>query len=315
MVGGANRKDDSLVLNSTNVFAALGTLRKKKSDKESGPSKGKGSAKKKPEEKVVDPQVFWTPTKLTATSWADVDDEDDDDYYANTAPPQVLWADSPDKEEAPALVEGSESEEEGLDEVDDDENEEEHDHEADLSVGKDPAVSKVSEVSLPPPKDAERQLSKKELKKKELAELDAVLAELGLTNSEAGGEKVDSLGSVQEEKKIENPIGEEEKKESALGESKTAKKKKKKEKVKKEAKEEPVEEESNNNNTGSGAEDTSIVDVKEKIKKVALMKKKKSSKEMDGAARAAASEAAARSAKLAAAKKKEKNHYNQQPVR
>lgn len=31
-----------------------------------------------------------------------------------------------------------------------------------------------------PPKDTERQLSKKELKKKELAELDAVLAEFGL---------------------------------------------------------------------------------------------------------------------------------------
>jgi len=34
-----------------------------------------------------------------------------------------------------------------------------------------------------PPKDTERQLSKKELKKKELAELDAVLAELGLGTS------------------------------------------------------------------------------------------------------------------------------------
>lgn len=34
-----------------------------------------------------------------------------------------------------------------------------------------------------PPKDTERQLSKKELKKKELAELDAVLAEFGLDAS------------------------------------------------------------------------------------------------------------------------------------
>jgi len=34
-----------------------------------------------------------------------------------------------------------------------------------------------------PPKDTERQLSKKELKKKELAELYAVLAELGLGTS------------------------------------------------------------------------------------------------------------------------------------
>lgn len=45
------------------------------------------------------------------------------------------------------------------------------------------------------PKDAERQLSKKELKKKELEELEAVLAELGYTNKETSGQD-DTHGNV-----------------------------------------------------------------------------------------------------------------------
>lgn len=94
MVGGGSRRDDGPVrINSTNVFAALETLKKKKkSDKESskkGSSKhgsSKGSSNKEPE-----PQpVVWAPTTLNATSWADVED-DDDDFYANTAPLQTSW--------------------------------------------------------------------------------------------------------------------------------------------------------------------------------------------------------------------------------
>jgi hypothetical protein len=94
MVGGGNRRDDGPIrINSTNVFAALETLKKKKkSDKESskkGSSKhrsSKGSSNKEPE-----PQpAVWAPTTLNATSWADVED-DDDDFYANTAPLQTSW--------------------------------------------------------------------------------------------------------------------------------------------------------------------------------------------------------------------------------
>lgn len=74
-----------------------------------------------------------------------------------------------------------ESEDDGLDdEVDDDaEDEHEHENEAEDAVPAEPTVKNVPA----PPKDTERQLSKKELKKKELAELDAVLAELGLGTS------------------------------------------------------------------------------------------------------------------------------------
>lgn len=103
MVGGGNRKDDSLVINSTNVFAALGSLwKKKKSDKEQGSSKaGKSTSKDKQEKDKAEPQVFWSPAPLTAKSWADVDDEDDDDYYATNAPIQPVWGaagDQTDKE-------------------------------------------------------------------------------------------------------------------------------------------------------------------------------------------------------------------------
>lgn len=108
MAGGGNRRDDgSLVINSTNVFAALGSLRKKKkSEKESSSSsRSKGASKKA--ESTEQPQVFWAPTPLTVKSWADVDDEDDDDYYATTAPPQSGWgpADPPKAKESVTPVE------------------------------------------------------------------------------------------------------------------------------------------------------------------------------------------------------------------
>jgi hypothetical protein len=99
MAGGGSRRDEgSLVINNTNVFAALETLRKKKkSDKDRGGSKsGKGGSKsgKEQQSKEPEPEVFWAPAKLTAKSWADVDDEDDDDYYATTAPSPSVWGSS-----------------------------------------------------------------------------------------------------------------------------------------------------------------------------------------------------------------------------
>lgn len=47
-------------------------------------------------------------------------------------------------------------------------------------------VKKVSEVPAPP-KETERQLSKKERKKKELEELDALLADLGVQSNNGQG--------------------------------------------------------------------------------------------------------------------------------
>ncbi|KAK8595730.1 hypothetical protein V6N12_064241 [Hibiscus sabdariffa] len=313
MAGGGSRRDEgSLVINSTNVFAALETLRKKKkSDKDRGSSKRSSSKSQQPQ-KETDPQVFWAPAPLNVKSWADVDD--DDDYFATTAPQSVWGSSDPSQshEDKNVDLEDSESEEDILDEGDD--VEEELDHEPEIQVHPEPVQEKAPEVPAPP-KEAERQLSKKERKKKELAELEALLADFGVAQNEGNGQ--DESHEVEQEKKDDGG-----KKENPLGESKSAKKKKKKEKSKegKESHEQPT---STNFTNGPDEDapveqtedDASTVDMKERLRKMASMKKKKSNKEMDAAAKAAAQEAAARNAKLAAAKKKEKNHYNQQPAR
>ncbi|CAL9130062.1 unnamed protein product [Musa textilis] len=131
MVGGGSRRDDGpLKISSSNVFAALETLKKKKkSNKE---LKSKGSSKSGAKES--EPQVFWAPTPLTAKSWADVDD--DDDYFATTAPPQTVWGLSEqqqNKEAVTAVEEESESEEDGLD-IGDDDVEEEPENETEVAV-------------------------------------------------------------------------------------------------------------------------------------------------------------------------------------
>ena len=81
----------------------------------------------------------------------------------------------------------SESEVEGLDEVDDDVGDEhENEHEPEVPITEEPVIKKPSEA--PVTKESERQLSKKELKKKELEELDAVLAEFGYAKQETGSQ-------------------------------------------------------------------------------------------------------------------------------
>lgn len=102
MVGGVgNRRDEgSLVINNTNVFAALETLRKKKkSDKDKMlKSKSTKSSSSKGSEQSQQ-QVFWAPAPLKVTSWADVDDDEDEDYYATTAPPPLVWGKSAGQQE------------------------------------------------------------------------------------------------------------------------------------------------------------------------------------------------------------------------
>ncbi|WMV42799.1 hypothetical protein MTR67_036184 [Solanum verrucosum] len=227
-----------------------------------------------------------------------------------------------------ATLEETESEDDLLDE---DEDVEDNDHESEVPEHADPVGQKIE--ASPAPKETERQLSKKERRKKELAELDSLLADFGVEQKEKGPDDLpDSLNmstffsfvstDVGNEKKEGQPAEDVEKKNGGAKEPKSAKKKKKKDKASKEVKES----EDQPNSVGAtvlpeetgGAEqveDASTVDMKERLKRVASAKKKKSGKETDGAARAAATEAAARSARLAAAKKKEKSHYNQQPMR
>ncbi|KAG5038065.1 hypothetical protein JHK86_018905 [Glycine max] len=73
-----SRRDEAPAINNTNVFVVLGSLKKKKDQR--GPSK--------PNDKK---DIFWAPAPLTSKSWADVDDEDDNDYYATIAPPESVW--------------------------------------------------------------------------------------------------------------------------------------------------------------------------------------------------------------------------------
>lgn len=61
----------------------------------------------------------------------------------------------------------------------DEEVEDEHEHETEALVHSESVVKKAPE-SLAPPKETERQLSKKERKKKELEELEALLADFGV---------------------------------------------------------------------------------------------------------------------------------------
>ncbi|CAN6340816.1 unnamed protein product [Urochloa humidicola] len=315
MAGGGSRRAGAAEepkIGTGNVFAALERLKKKKKKPAAGGGKGAKPAAEEPK-----PEVFWAPAPLTTKSWADVEDDDDDDYFATTAPPpRPVWGNdhrngAKDPRDAPALEEEVLSEDDGLDDEVEDDADEEHEHEAEDAVPAEPTVNNAAAPPAPP-KDTERQLSKKELKKKELAELDAILTELGLgapsnsTQDESNGKK-DADQVTDGEKKGDAPAPE----------NKSSKKKKsKKDKSSKDSKE--AQEQGNGSEEAAGAEpdeDTASVDVKERIKKVASMKKKKSSKEMDAAARIAASEAAARNARLAAAKKKEKSHYNQQPMR
>ena len=66
---------------------------------------------------------------------------------------------------------------------------EEHDDEPNGVESYFQASDPVSAMNLTP-KEPDRQLSKKELKKKELAELEAVLAELGLNQQDVQGDRI-----------------------------------------------------------------------------------------------------------------------------
>ncbi|GJN35874.1 hypothetical protein PR202_gb24687 [Eleusine coracana subsp. coracana] len=299
MAGGGSRRagaTEDVKIGTGNVFAALETLKKKKkkpaSDKAG--TKGGSRAAKGQEPPAPKPAVFWAPAPLTTKSWADVEDDDDDDYFATTAPPpRPVWGDAAAAKDraAPAVEEvgdpqqpvvtgyhGSkatsvplemESEDDGLDDEVDDDAEDEHEHEAKDAV---PAETTVKNVVAPPvpPKDTERQLSKKELKKKELAELDAVLAELGLgASSNSNQDETDG------KKGADQVAGE--KKEDAPAPLETKNSKKKKSKKDKSPKE-PKEAQDQVDGSEEADEDTVAVDVKERIKKVASMKKRSRAK-------------------------------------
>ncbi|CAI8599706.1 unnamed protein product [Vicia faba] len=264
MVGGGSRRDDgSLVINNTNVFAALDTLKKKKKSDKEKKSKGSKSGKLEAES---DSKLFWALAPLNATSWGDVDDDDDDDYYATTAPPQSVWSVSEPQrsEDKQENFEETESEEDILDEGDEEEEEQDHEPEPEHDVKPEPELKKHAEVHVVP-KEAERQLSRKKRKKKELEELEALLADFEVAPKESnGGQGQDkSQGASHDKKGVDGDVDGEKK--EIVPESKNEKKKKKKDKASKEAKEsngQPNNSETNNRPdtcTENAEEDPSVI--------------------------------------------------------
>lgn len=315
MVGGGGKRDEGLpAISSTNIFSALESRRKKKRlDKDQ-----KGSSSSSASNVSAQPALqSWAPTSVSVTSWADCE-EDDDDYFAMPALPPL-----PDQELETSHDGSQEEEEEEEDMSHGEESEGDEDVEEGNEENEEPKCPRTNELAadvnaIPPApvaaREPDRQLSKKQLKMKELAELEAVLAELGLNQEDkkeavevAETKGVDAIASVNGK---EEPG-------SAMAESKSSKRRKAKRE--KSCKEESVEETDGLSKDESAVEDVEAsaapVDRSEMLKKLSSMKKKKPFKENDSAAKAAAAEAAARAVKLAAAKKKEKTHYNQQPVR
>ncbi|XP_024543321.1 stress response protein NST1 isoform X2 [Selaginella moellendorffii] len=297
MFGGGYRKDDGLPAVSTaNIFSAL----ERKSSKKKLDKHALQSSQSKQQE---DAGQFWVPSPVTVKSWADV--EDDDDYFATTAPLPAIWGQTTTKSsQEPSVnhdlnhLEDSEVDEDFDDDADEEVEEEKSEEAGVVSSGQAEQRPQTPTVL----RELDKQLSKKEIKKKELAELAAVLAEFGVSTEETKKEAKND-----DEDAVPSNDGD-----AANNEAERKIAKKKKPKKEKTAPAVPVIMEEIESNVTAVAEPMDVL-IK---KKLVAGKKKKSVKENSSAATSkVAAEAAARAAKLAAAKKKEKSHYNQQPAR
>ncbi|EFJ17786.1 hypothetical protein SELMODRAFT_444781 [Selaginella moellendorffii] len=291
-------KDDGLPAVSTaNIFSAL----ERKSNKKKLDKHALQSSQSKQQE---DAGQFWVPSPVTVKSWADV--EDDDDYFATTAPLPAIWGQTTTKASQESSVnhdlnhlEDSEVDEDFDDDADEEVEEEKSEEAGVVSSGQAEQRPQTPTVL----RELDKQLSKKEIKKKELAELAAVLAEFGVSTEETKKE----AKNEDDEDAVPSNDGD-----AANNEAERKIAKKKKPKKEKTAPAVPVIMEEIESNVTAVAEPMDVL-IK---KKLVAGKKKKSVKENSSAATSkVAAEAAARAAKLAAAKKKEKSHYNQQPAR
>merc|ERR1712032_182469 len=127
---------------------------------------GSSNPKKKVVKKEVVPEKVFVPIVSSTSNWADSSDEED----VSAAP---LY-------QRPAAAE-SPKEEESVDENEDTEEEEETEEEEQEEI----VVSKKPAKSAPA-----MQLSKKDMKKKEMADLDSILAELGTPSPAAAVQEV-----------------------------------------------------------------------------------------------------------------------------
>ena len=151
------------------------------------------------------------------------------------------------------------------------------------------ATPKPAAASL---REPERQLSKKELKKKELEDMDAVLAELGLS--------VPTESERAEQQAAGAPEG---------GVSKTALKKLKKQQQAAIAEAKPVQEEAADDELPPD-DDTPLVDLEEAKRRIAAARGAKPKPKLSAAQQTAIAEAKARGAK----KGSDRSNYNQTPA-
>ncbi|GAQ87278.1 hypothetical protein KFL_003420170 [Klebsormidium nitens] len=329
MVGGKREEVPVATITSSNIFAALEKKKKSKKPKD-GATKKDGKKAKGDAAPSVD---VWQAAPIQVASWADC--EDDDDFGGLGPVPQ--WGNDTAtvaQEDKQAAEEESDEEIEALQHGEDDHDDErdgdegtaaDADDDADEQgegAGEAGAPREAATAVVAVPREPERQLSKKELKKKEMEDLEKVLAELGI-QAKANG-VAPELRPVAEDK--EDAAREEEEDDGARGEAglpRTKSKKSKKKKDRSEVAEEGAEATAANGESKGdepsddveAADEGPLLDPKEALKRLKSQKSTKKSDSVAARAKAAIEEAAKRKAKLAKAKSKDKSHYNQQPVR
>ncbi|GMH41347.1 hypothetical protein BSKO_09257 [Bryopsis sp. KO-2023] len=284
-------------LQLSNPFAALEHKKAKKKKEKSEREKRK---KDKKDTLELEKAIFDQP-QINVSSWADCDDEDD--WAAEPTPQASENTNGAHVVEADSDHEIIDLEEEfGVELGGDDHHDNDHvDEKEDETEKVDVPAPLPKRKSVPVP--VERQLSKKELKKKEMDELNAVLAELGI---DSGGKEEDSESKNSKKKKKKGKAGEAvpsktngvDEKEADVDPPKAAEE----EKPPTPDPEEPEEEE-------SGIEGEIAIDAL----KAKMALKKKSSKKGGSASSLAAAEAKARAKKKGS--KKDKSKFNQAPTR
>lgn len=204
----------NMSLTTGNIFAALDTKKGKKKKSKEHDKKKKSGDKKAVSAAELERAIFSQPS-ISISNWADEDDDDEfvatDTFATNWTQSNQPTANEPAANDEAAEAEDSEEEvdlekelgvELGHDEDDELEDDREEEQLPPLSTAAPQLQTKLAQ-------EPERQLSKKELKKKELEELDAVFAELGIEAPAAGAECKEANGVLEKKKKKKKKDGRE----------------------------------------------------------------------------------------------------------
>jgi hypothetical protein len=120
----SGKRDDGLpAITSSNIFSALESRRRKSNKKRSSEKdKQKASNLTDKEESASnhkDAQPVWAATPVSVTSWADCEEDDDDDYFAMPALPPLPSTDQAKDVTKPSPIDDEDDDEDDDDEVDD----------------------------------------------------------------------------------------------------------------------------------------------------------------------------------------------------